>query len=131
MSSFPTQKELGFYDRMTLLGPCKIFGRLYDLGDYPGLIIDSDKKQLVSAELYYLTDQEILSELDDFEDYKVGNEQGSLYKRVLVNAYDPSLKAWVYLYNRAVLESNFIKSGNWKEFILSKTLTKTGENNVK
>lgn len=120
MSSFPMQQDLGLHNNMTLVGPCELPGKLYDLGEYPGLIGGSDGNYLVSAELYHFSGQETLTALDDYEDYKPDNEQESLYVRTLVNLYEPSLQAWVYIYNRDVLESNLIKSGSWKQHLLSK-----------
>jgi gamma-glutamylcyclotransferase (GGCT)/AIG2-like uncharacterized protein YtfP len=120
MSSFPTQEVLGLQNRMILVGQCKLHGKLYDLGEYPGLIIGSEGNQLVSAELYRFADPEILSVLDDFEDYKAGNEQESLYIRVLVNVHEPFLKAWVYVYNRNVSDSKRIKHGSWENYLLAK-----------
>ncbi len=119
MSAFPVQEELGIKNKIVLIGQCKLYGALYDLGEYPGLIMGSDKKQPVSAELYRFTEPEILKVLDDFEDYKAGNEQDSLYIRVLVNLHEPSLKAWVYGYNRNVLESKRIKHGSWEQYLLA------------
>ena len=119
MSAFPVQEELGIKNKIVLIGQCKLYGALYDLGEYPGFIIDCDKKQPVFAELYHFTAPEILTVLDDFEDYKAGNEQESLYIRVLVNLQEPTLKAWVYVYNRNVLESKRIKHGSWAQYLLA------------
>ncbi len=58
MSAFSTQQDLGLQNRITLVGPCKLHGKLYDLGEYPGLIFDREEKHLVSAELYQISDQE-------------------------------------------------------------------------
>ncbi len=94
MSSFRTQEKLGLSNRMSLVGPCSLYGKLYDLGDYPGFKLDSTTKQLVSAELYRFSDEKILSVLDEFEGYKASNEEGSLYKRALIKLQESSITAW-------------------------------------
>src|SRR6185503_9965282 len=47
------------------IGDAKVTGSLYDLGAYPGLLLD-DSKSLVVGEVYEV-DEAVLNELDEFE----------------------------------------------------------------
>jgi gamma-glutamylcyclotransferase (GGCT)/AIG2-like uncharacterized protein YtfP len=117
MSTFSTQQNLGLNGKLQLLGECQLTARLYDLGDYPGLTLSNDTADIVHAELYCVTDQAVFTILDEFEDYRPGNDQASLYKRILVDLLEPQVKAWVYVYNQAILKSNLIASGSWATYL--------------
>lgn len=113
MSCFNTQDELRIRTKLKLLKLCELPGRLYDLGAYPGFINDQDHQGLVFAELHEIIDKQALTILDEFEDYRQAEISQSLYLRTLVNLQQPDIKAWVYIYNRPVIESGYIKSGSW------------------
>lgn len=70
--------------------------RLYDLGDYPGMIADAADKEGVTGELWSVT-QDALARLDDFE----GVDEG-LYRRAPVVLLPPQdgVVAYTYLYTR-------------------------------
>ena len=82
-----------FYDA-TYVGDGQVCGRLYDLGAYPGLLLD-ESGAVVTGEVYEVTD-ETLSKLDQFEltsDYErreVEVEQGTVLKQcwIYVPAHD-------------------------------------------
>ncbi|MGA1741416.1 MAG: gamma-glutamylcyclotransferase family protein [Pseudohongiellaceae bacterium] len=117
MAPFTTQEALGLSGQLTLLGKCQLAAKLYDLGDYPGLTLSKHKSDIVHAELYSFSNQAVLTILDEFEDYQPDDDQTSLYKRILINLLEPQIEAWVYVYNQAVLESNFIPSGSWETYL--------------
>src|SRR5918992_3224321 len=47
------------------IADAKVTGSLYDLGAYPGLLLDESKSSVIGE--VYEVDDEILKELDDFE----------------------------------------------------------------
>ena len=118
LSFLSTQEELGVKHSLKLLGHCALQGRLYDLGDYPGLVMNHADSTIVMAELYQCLDQQVLHTL--FEDYRPGDEAGSLYIRHSVSLDHPVKEAWTYVYNRPVSESAFIPCGNWKRHLAEK-----------
>jgi gamma-glutamylcyclotransferase (GGCT)/AIG2-like uncharacterized protein YtfP len=113
MRSHDMQRDLRIADQLELVGPCQIFGVLYDLGDYPGLITSEHGR--VHAELYRIKDPAVFAELDDYEDYDRRNEAGSLYLRRVVRLAEPNLDCWVYFYNREVFEAERIATGKWAD----------------
>ena len=111
MQSQGMQQDLRIAGQLELVGPCQIFGTLYDLGDYPGLIESATER--VQAELYRIKDPAVLALLDAYEDYHSNDEAGSLYLRRVVRLAEPDLNCWVYFYNREVFESQRVPHGNW------------------
>jgi gamma-glutamylcyclotransferase (GGCT)/AIG2-like uncharacterized protein YtfP len=122
MSMFSTLDDLGLRDELTLVRECRLAARLYDLGDYPGLTLSHEQTELVHAELYTCSNPKVFRILDEFEDYKPGNDHASLYKRVQVNLLEPNLKAWVYVYNQAVSESDLIACGSWDKYLTARNI---------
>lgn len=92
-------------------------GSLYDLGAYPGLLLDEPASS-VTGEVYEV-DEETLSELDEFE-------ASSYYRReqVEISLGDDERTCWVYVPER---EPDFysgrtlIESGDWIEYARTKT----------
>jgi gamma-glutamylcyclotransferase (GGCT)/AIG2-like uncharacterized protein YtfP len=97
------------------IADARVSGSLYDLGAYPGLLLD-DSNSLVTGEVYEV-DDETLNKLDEFE-------ASSHYRRKQV---DVSLGAhrkacWTYepepeFYSPRTL----ITSGDWVEYARTKT----------
>jgi gamma-glutamylcyclotransferase (GGCT)/AIG2-like uncharacterized protein YtfP len=93
----------------------KVSGSLYDLGAYPGLLLN-DSNSLVIGELYEV-DDEILSKLDDIE-------ASSHYwrKQVKISLGTRSRKCWIYAPNpEAFSRRTLITSGDWVEYAKTKT----------
>jgi gamma-glutamylcyclotransferase (GGCT)/AIG2-like uncharacterized protein YtfP len=95
----------------------KVSGSLYDLGAYPGLLLN-ESNSLVTGEVYEV-DDETLNELDDFE-------ASSYYwrKQVEISFGDHSRTCWIYVpedkpefYSQRTL----ITSGDWMEYAKTKT----------
>jgi gamma-glutamylcyclotransferase (GGCT)/AIG2-like uncharacterized protein YtfP len=93
------QEELQIKDCLESLGPCEIRGRLYDLGEYPGLVQGDDR---VKAELYKVKDLRVFPLLDKYEEFDVRNQERSLFVRHVVRLPKPQVDAWVYFYNRSI-----------------------------
>ena len=97
--------------RTAWLGEARIHGRLYDLGDYPGLILDS--KSVVHGEVLAFDDATLWALLDDYEDHDPASPETSEYRRVEVDLSDGIGRAWVYVYNRSVEGRAPMPSGVW------------------
>lgn len=95
-----------------------IHGRLYDLGQYPG-VIESDKDtDRVFGMLVELSRASfVLPQLDKFEDYRQKQAEHSQYLRKQVEVYsvdkNKTEMAWCYIYNQPVNEDQWIRSGDW------------------
>ena len=99
------------------IGDGKVGGSLYDLGAYPGLLLN-ESNSLVSGEVYEV-DDEILNELDDFE-------ASSDYRRrqVEVSLGSERRTCWIYVPERNhEFDSprTLITSGDWVEYARTKT----------
>jgi gamma-glutamylcyclotransferase (GGCT)/AIG2-like uncharacterized protein YtfP len=92
-----------------LLGPARLRGRLYQLGNYPGMLAPLAPQDWVTGELYQIsTAPGLLSKLDEYE--------GPEFERVLARAHRSGrspVKTWVYLFRGQVSEDQLIASGDY------------------
>ena len=99
------------------IADAKVNGSLYDLGDYPGLVLD-ESKSLVTGEVYEV-DDELLSELDNFE---ASSHYCRAQVEVSVGGYSRS--CWIYVPEGGpdfYSERTLIISGDWTEYAKAKT----------
>lgn len=91
-----------------------VFGKLYLVDNYPGLIIAENCK--VYGELYQVLNHEnIIPLLDKYEDYYPLNHLDSLYIRETIICYanktNIAFETYAYVYNKSILGSLRIKKG--------------------
>jgi gamma-glutamylcyclotransferase (GGCT)/AIG2-like uncharacterized protein YtfP len=105
----------GLFPGSKFIGRANVRGNLYDLGAYPGLLLD-ESDSLAVGEVYEI-DDEILGRLDEIE-------APAYYwrKQVEVSLDNQRMRCWIYepdarLYPRRVL----IESGDWIEYARTKT----------
>lgn len=113
------------FRRRALLGPARlegvgrVRGSLYDLGEYPGLVLDGGG--WVVGELYEVADLAVrLPRLDREEGYDPRREARSLYvrRRVQVElAEGPVVEAWAYVYQGVPGRAPRIPSGDWRAWV--------------
>jgi gamma-glutamylcyclotransferase (GGCT)/AIG2-like uncharacterized protein YtfP len=103
----------------------RIRGSLYDLGEYPGVVLEGTG--WVHGELYRVPGMaERLSVLDQAEAYDAGDEAGSLFlrRRVAVLIGDGSSReAWIYVLNehaRPPARGPRIQSGDWRAHLAAR-----------
>lgn len=101
------------------LGPGRIQGRLYDLGEYPGAVEVPDGT--IHGEAYRLPEPgRLLARLDVEEGYDPANEAGSLFRRrrIPVTLADGRVvTAWVYLYAGPLERVVPIPSGDYRRHL--------------
>ncbi|MDB5288154.1 MAG: hypothetical protein JWR05_3103 [Mucilaginibacter sp.] len=104
----------------TYLNAGYIKGTLYDIGEYPGLVIN-EKSGLVHGSIYEINDQ-TLKQIDDYEGYGIDQEEPNLYIRMMISVQTTEgiIEAWVYLYNLPVDGLQIINSGKYMEYIKQK-----------
>ncbi|MFL6209883.1 MAG: gamma-glutamylcyclotransferase [Pyrinomonadaceae bacterium] len=103
------------FPRAKFIAEAKVSGRLYDLGAYPGLLLN-EANSLVLGEVYEV-DDETLTELDEFE-------ASSHYRRqqVAISLGGDSRTGWVYEPEPEFYAPNrLITSGDWLEYAKTKT----------
>jgi gamma-glutamylcyclotransferase (GGCT)/AIG2-like uncharacterized protein YtfP len=92
----------------------KVNGSLFDLGAYPGLVLD-ESDSMVTGEVYEVDDA-ILNELDEFE-------SGSHYlrKQVEIPVGGHSKVCWTYEPDHNFYSfRKLIASGDWVEYVRTK-----------
>jgi gamma-glutamylcyclotransferase (GGCT)/AIG2-like uncharacterized protein YtfP len=104
--------------RLTPLGPATVKGRLYDLGPYPGLVLDYAAETPVRGELFALPeDPALLGSLDNYE--------GScLYRRVecrATTANGETAACWVYECHADLSRATVIWDGDYRRCCREKT----------
>jgi gamma-glutamylcyclotransferase (GGCT)/AIG2-like uncharacterized protein YtfP len=92
------------------LGTARVRGRLYDLGQYPGIRLGGDATQWVTGDLFRLRNADsTLATLDAYE--------GSEFERVSATAELPGgerLPCWIYEYKWDVADDRRIVSGEYR-----------------
>jgi gamma-glutamylcyclotransferase (GGCT)/AIG2-like uncharacterized protein YtfP len=97
------------------VGDAKVSGRLYDLGAYPGLLLDESGSP-VAGEVYEV-DEETLSKLDEIE-----ASSHYVRKRVEVSVVDDRMTCWVYEPNPELYDlRTSITSGDWIAYAKTRT----------
>jgi gamma-glutamylcyclotransferase (GGCT)/AIG2-like uncharacterized protein YtfP len=97
------------------IAEAKVSGSLYDLGAYPGLILN-ESNSLVAGEVYEV-DDEILNHLDDFE-----ASSNYLRKRVEIPLGNERRTGWIYEPDPDFYSLGTpITSGDWIEYAKTKT----------
>ena len=91
-------------------------GKLYDIGEYPGAILNIESKNYVFGKIYELIDVEkVLKLLDDYEGFGPDQLQPNLFVRQLIAIETAigGIECWVYLYNLPVEGLKLIESGKY------------------
>ncbi len=95
-------------------------GRLYDLGEYPGAILDAASETEVSGEVFELPkDPQVLRSLDEYEGYDPANPEASLFvrRRCPVEVIGGGkIDCWVYAYNRDPGQAPLVSGGDYARF---------------
>lgn len=103
--------------RFRRLGSAKVRGKLYDLGEFPGAILDPTSRTLIHGELVALpSDDQALQILDRYEEFDPTDPKSSLFvrkKAIVRMANGSNREGWVYVYNRSPGKAKLIRGGNY------------------
>jgi len=100
------------------VGEARVAGRLYDLGDYPGMTL-SPNGRYVKGEIYDVRSDQwerVIQRLDEYENCREDDPEPHEYRRELVHAELPSgqtVQAWAYVLNRPAQGLREIASGDY------------------
>ena len=111
----PAYNTLSLPGRLRFLGPCRLKGALYSLGPYPAFL--DTEPGLVRMDLFEILDTDVISVLDDYEEFDPADEAGSRYLRRLSSVEESSERAWAYVYNESVDPSTHIPCGDWLGYL--------------
>jgi pyruvate carboxylase len=110
-------------EQADLVGLGAFQGRLYDLGEYPGVVLSSNPADVVIGEIYALrNNSSVLVILDKYEDYLPDQPEQSLYLRQLASISareNKTLQAWIYLYNGSINGCKQITPGDYLHYLNS------------
>lgn len=94
-------------------------GVLYDLGDYPGAVLDPSSKRRIFGTVFQLPgDPNVLRKLDDYEAFDPRAPDKSLFIRRMqpvTLATGHTLQCWVYEYNREPEAAPILTSGRYRK----------------
>jgi gamma-glutamylcyclotransferase (GGCT)/AIG2-like uncharacterized protein YtfP len=93
-------------------------GVLYDLGGYPGAVLDPSSEQRITGIVLQLPEDAIvLREIDAYEEYDAVALNTSQFIRVLrpvVLATGGTLQCWIYVYNRNPGSARILPGGVYR-----------------
>jgi gamma-glutamylcyclotransferase (GGCT)/AIG2-like uncharacterized protein YtfP len=100
---------------LVTVGKGSVPGTLYDLGSFPGAVLESGSSRRISGTVYRLpADSHILKRLDEYEEYYPESPKASQFIRrlVLVQLVDGRIsECWVYEYNGKRDHAPILESG--------------------
>jgi len=105
--------------RLRWTGEAQVRGRLYDLGEFPGAILDASSESQIRGEVFSFSDDSVLEILDSYEEFDPENTEQSLFIRTKVAATLPVgriLDCWVYVYNRNPQNASILPDGDYSQF---------------
>ena len=112
-----------FLEDAELLGHGYVFAKLYDLGDYPAMVLDITYEHKVFGQIYRLhSPKKTLALLDDYEDINPSFPEDNEYIRavVKVNSREREMNTYAYLYTKDVLPLKKIPSGDYLSYLTDK-----------
>lgn len=111
----PTGAHDKYLSGANFIAPAKIKGKLFKVSYYPALVIDNDADWVI-GEVYQLVSTRQLATLDAYEECTFPALPEQEYQRqkvtVLTDA-DEHLSVWVYAYQQASAQLEFIASGDF------------------
>lgn len=116
-----TDNEFAKYlnNNATLVSKGFITGQLYDIGEYPGAVVNETEGYPIHGSVCKLNNANALVVLDNYEGYGADQDQPNLFIRDLlpVDTAEGEINCWVYLYNLSVDGLTEIKSGDYKSYL--------------
>jgi gamma-glutamylcyclotransferase (GGCT)/AIG2-like uncharacterized protein YtfP len=99
------------------VGKGVVRGVLYDLGDYPGAILEPLSEFEILGTVYRLPqDEEVLRRIDAYEAYYPESPEKSLFLRVVSPVkFDSGMTVpcWIYVYNGAMGGARILEDGQF------------------
>lgn len=119
----PERAPYGMADavrKLQYIGRASVRGRLYDLGEYPGAVLDSSSRMKIVGRVYALPDSgDVLKSLDEYEGFNPQDRDNSLFVRqqAKVTLEDGQrLPCWIYVYNQDVGRAKLISGGDYLKY---------------
>ena len=106
-------------EKLKFIGRGFVYGKLYDLGNFPGAKLARGSRSRVHGKVYRLpVNKDVIRSLDAYEECIPSQPSKSLYLRKKVPVTLESgdrIEAWVYEYNGDVSYSPVIRGGDYSK----------------
>ena len=102
--------------QLRLVGEGSVAGELYDLGHYPGAILNNNSGPRISGLLFELPEDEaVLRAIDDYEEFIPELPAASQFLRVQCEAEcaGAGVTCWIYTFARSLAGARRIDDGVW------------------
>lgn len=107
----------GLVSRLTPVGEGFARGVLYDLGEYPGAVLEPLSDQRIFGTVLRLPDDcDVLRELDAYEGFEADCPEASLFVRAMglvEMTGGGAVECWIYVYRGPVNGSRVFESGRF------------------
>lgn len=104
--------------KLRLIGEGFANGVLYNLGGYPGAVLDSSTDQTITGLVLQLPeDANALGDLDAYEEFDPAAPNSSQFIRILhpvVLTKGGTLQCWIYVYNRDPGSARILTDGVYR-----------------
>lgn len=101
----------------TYLGVGRVLGLLYDLGEYPGLVVSDALEGFVHGEIYTLDQcSHLWEELDLYEGINDSETPEYSREKVFVETENGRLTCWTYIYQGSVSNLTRIQDGDYTTY---------------
>ena len=100
--------------RMERIGDATVRGTLYDLGSFPGVVVEGEG--MVRGVLLRVP-RDAWAALDAYEGCPLPGGDGGLFERIRTTAHlatGEALNCWLYVYARDVGNRTPVASGDWR-----------------
>lgn len=104
------------HDHCGFIGMASVRGCLFQVANYPGLVLSDDASKQVVGELYQVLDPSVWAALDDYEGCSERFSEPHEFVRQIsevTSEQGDALKAWLYVYNFSHEELPVITSGDF------------------
>lgn len=103
------------------IGNGRVSGVLYDLGEYPGLVVSDALEGFVKGEIYTLDRcPDLWEELDAYEGINDSDTPEYSREKVFVEAESRRLTCWTYIYQGSVSNLTRIQDGDYTAYMQRK-----------
>ncbi len=130
---YGTLRKYPGFDKNTILeglseyeGSASVCGRLYNVKVFPAMTESFNPEEKVRGDIYHIgTNPEVLGFLDEYEEITDNFPHPKEYLRKTITALSDSGRkyfCWIYIYNRDVSCLERIKSGDYIEYVKTKSL---------
>ncbi|MBO0952741.1 gamma-glutamylcyclotransferase family protein [Fibrella forsythiae] len=96
-----------------LIGHGYVPGRLFDLGWYPGATYEPDSPYRVWGDVFELTDESVLNQLDEYEGIEDHPDDEYARRNVPVQMNNEVVACQMYVFLKADGQQTLLESGNY------------------